>query len=89
MKHRGMGRVFQSSYTDKKTGKLRKSARWHIEFWVNGKPQREKTGSVQQADAVKLLKRRTGEAAIGKLLRAPRHRDHLFHGIVISHSTPS
>jgi hypothetical protein len=38
--------VFQSSYTDKKTGKLRKSARWHVEFWVNGKPQREKTGSV-------------------------------------------
>ena len=59
-----MGRVFQSSYTDKKTGKLRKSARWHTEFWVNGKLQREKTGSVQRADAVKLLKRRSGNREV-------------------------
>jgi hypothetical protein len=27
--------------------------------------------------------------SVGRDLRAPRHRDHLFHGIVISHSTAS
>ena len=68
MNNRGMGRVFRPSYTDKKTGKLKQSSRWHIEFWTNGTPHRKKTGSRQRADAVKLLKQRTGESQIGTLL---------------------
>jgi len=65
MKHRGMGRVFRPTYTDKKTGKLKTSAVWWIEFSHNGKAQRESSKSRNETDAKKLLKRRLGESGTG------------------------
>ncbi len=51
MQHRGMGRVFQPSYIDKKTGNLKTIAVWPIEFSQNGKPHRESSGSRKRSDA--------------------------------------
>ncbi|HJZ70902.1 MAG TPA: tyrosine-type recombinase/integrase [Vicinamibacterales bacterium] len=68
MNVRGMGRIFQPSYKDKTTGALKKSAKWWIEFYINGKPHRESSKSTKESDAKKLLKTRVGEAGIGKLL---------------------
>lgn len=68
MKHRGMGRVFQPTYTDKKTGRLKTSAVWWIEFSQGGKPRRENSKSRKENDAKALLKTRLGEMGIGKLL---------------------
>ena len=65
---RGMGRVFRPSYTDKKTGTLKTSGVWWIEFSHNGREQRESSKSRNEADAKKLLKRRLGESGTGKLL---------------------
>jgi integrase len=63
-----MGRVYQPSYNNKKTGALRKGAVWWIEYWHNGERERESSESRIKSDAVDLLKRRLGEAGIGKLL---------------------
>lgn len=68
VKHRGLGTVFRLKYRDKKTGKLKDSKRWHIQYFVNGTPVRERTGSHNRMDAVNLLKARAGEAATGKRL---------------------
>lgn len=69
---RGMGRVFQPSYTytepETQTKELRTSTVWWIEFPHGGKPQRESSKSRKKADAEKLLKRRLGESGIGSLL---------------------
>src|SRR4051794_38573664 len=68
MGDRGMGRIFQPRYNDKKTGELRTSGVWWIDFSHNGKPHRESSKSRKESVARKLLKARLGEAGIGKLL---------------------
>src|SRR5262249_32079853 len=69
---RGMGRVFQPTYTytDPETGEkeLRQSSVWWIEFSHNGKLHRESSKSRKESGARKLLKTRLGESGIGKLL---------------------
>jgi transposase-like protein len=65
---RGMGRVFRPRYTDKKTGTLKASGVWWIEFSHNGREQRESSKSHNETDAKKLLKKRLGECGTGKLL---------------------
>src|SRR4029077_16182647 len=54
--HRGMGTVFQPTYTDAKTGELKTAATWRIQFFVGGKCYRESAGTTDRKIAVKLLK---------------------------------
>lgn len=65
-KARGLGLVYQPSYVDRATGEQKTAATWWIQYPVRGKRCRESSGSTNRADAVKLLKRRIGEAAEGK-----------------------
>src|SRR5437870_9971297 len=70
--HRGMGRVFQPTYTRKNptTGEreLHKVTTWWIEYSDHGETHRENSKSRKESDARKLLKTRIGEAGIGTLL---------------------
>ncbi len=51
---------------DKRTGQRKSAATWWVQYSVRGKRYRESSGSINRADAVKLLKRRMGEAAEGR-----------------------
>jgi site-specific recombinase XerD len=63
---RGMGRVYQPSWFDKKTGEKKVSPTWWISYSVRGKLKRESSHSTNESDAWKLLKKRHGEIALGK-----------------------
>lgn len=65
---RGLGLVYQPVYLDKRTGERKTAATWWIQYSVRGKRFRESSGSSNRADAVKLLKRRIGEAGQGRVL---------------------
>ena len=67
-KTRGLGLVYQPTYVDKRTGVQKTAAIWWIQYSVRGKRYRESCGSTNRADAVKLLKRRIGEAAHGQIV---------------------
>jgi integrase len=62
-----MGHIFKPKYRDKKTDAVRESRVYWIKYYRNGKPYRESTKSVKEADAKRLLKKREGEVATGKL----------------------
>jgi integrase len=68
MKHqnRGLGFVFQPTYRDKRTGEQKTSAVWWISYSVRGKRHKESSESTNRADAVRLLKKRHGDAQAGK-----------------------
>ena len=66
MKTRGLGFVYQPAYVDKRTGEGRTASTWWLQYSVRGKRYRELSGSTNRADAVKLLKRRIGEAVEGR-----------------------
>jgi integrase len=66
MKTRGLGFVYQPAYVDKRTGEGRTASTWWLQYSVRGKRYRESSGSTNRADAVKLLKRRIGEAVEGR-----------------------
>ena len=63
---RGLGFVYQPVYLDKRTGKRKTAATWWVQYSVRGKRYRESSGSLNRADAVKLLKKRLGAAAEGR-----------------------
>ena len=63
---RGMGRIYQPSWIDKKTGEKRVSPMWWIAYSVRGKLVRQSAQSTKESEAKKLLKKRLGEAALGK-----------------------
>jgi integrase len=63
---RGMGNVYQPTYRDKRTGERRTCATWWIVYSVNGRRITENAHSNNRPDAVRLLKKRTGDAAAGK-----------------------
>jgi integrase len=65
-KTRGLGFLYQPTYVDKRTGERRTAANWWVQYSIRGKRFRESSGSSNQADAVKLLKRRIGAAAQGR-----------------------
>jgi integrase len=65
---RGLGLVYQPVYLDKRTGERKTAATWWVQYSVRGKRFRESSGSSNRADAVKLLKRRIGEAGQGRVL---------------------
>jgi len=68
MKPRGLGRVFQPYYKDRRTGARRQVATWSIEYCYRGRQHREPAGSTNRADAVRLLKRRLGELGAGRFV---------------------
>jgi integrase len=63
---RGLGFVYQPTYVDKRTGKRKTAATWWVQYSVRGKRYRESSGSANRTDAVKLLKRRIGDAGEGR-----------------------
>jgi integrase len=63
---RGMGRIYRPSWIDKKTGEKRVSPTWWISYSVRGRLIRESAHSIKESDALKLLKKRLGEAALGR-----------------------
>jgi hypothetical protein len=54
MKHRGLGLVYQPTYTTK-AGETKTAAIWWIQYSVHGKRVRESANSTKESDAVKLL----------------------------------
>ena len=56
-----LGRIFQRSRKDKRTGKVVKSPRWSIEYRVDGRPVSEPSQSTDWAVANALLRRRLSE----------------------------
>jgi len=67
MKTRGLGRVYQPVYKDKRTGARKTSAVWWVECSFRGKKHRESSESPDKPVAVRLLRRRLGEIARGRL----------------------
>src|SRR6266496_4203377 len=63
---RGMGRIYHPEWIDKKTGEKRVSPMWWIAYSVRGKLVRQSAQSSKESEAKKLLKKRLGEAALGK-----------------------
>jgi integrase len=63
---RGMGNVYQPSYRDRKTGELKNAATWWIVYSIHGRRIAENAHSTNRADAVRLLKKKTGDASAGK-----------------------
>ncbi len=68
MKARGFGGVYHPTYKDKKTGKLKQSSIWWIQYYIRGKRKLENSHSRNRSDALKLLKKRLGEIVEGKLI---------------------
>jgi integrase len=78
---RGLGNVYQPTYVDKRAlakyladglspedalKKARKTcATWWVVFHINGRRIQENAHSTNRADAVRLLKKKTGDAALG------------------------
>jgi integrase len=65
---RGLGFVYQPVYIDKRTGERKTAATWWVQYSVRGKRFRESSSSSNRVDAVKLLKRRIGDAAQGRTI---------------------
>jgi len=68
MKTRGLGRVYQPKYRDRKTREWRASPTWWVAYSHRGRKIRESSGSTKRPDAVRLLKRRLGELGRGRLV---------------------
>jgi integrase len=66
MNTRGMGTVYQPAFRDRKTGEMRTAPTWWLCYYVNGQRIRESAETTNRAAAVRLLKRKTGDAANGK-----------------------
>jgi len=65
---RGLGRIFQSSYKDPKTGKRKRTKIFWIQYNHQGRRYRESSHSTHRPDAVRLLKRRLAEIGQGRLV---------------------
>src|SRR5260370_2840445 len=84
---RGPGFVNHPVYLDKRTGERKTAATWWVQYSVRGKRFRESSGSSNRVDAVKLLKRRIGDASQGRTIgpqpektRVPPLTQRLIHG---------
>jgi integrase len=62
---RGLGNVYQPTYRDRQ-GALKHTSTWWLVYHVNGKRIAENAHTTNRAEAVRLLKKRTGDAALGK-----------------------
>jgi len=69
---RGLGRIYQPKFKDRKTGETRTSPTWWLDFYAYDPAQqrrrkyRESSGTTNKSDAMKLLKQRNGDVAAGK-----------------------
>jgi len=63
---RGLGRVFQPTYSDRKTGERKAIPTWWIQYSVRGERIRESSHSHNRPAAVRLLKLRSNEAQSGR-----------------------
>jgi integrase len=66
MNSRGLGSVYRPKYVDKASSERRTSAVWWIRWHHRGKKYRESSESTNENEAKRLLKKRLGEAAIGR-----------------------
>ena len=73
MAERGMGRVFQPMYKDKR-GNWQRTTTWWIAYYHNGREEREPSGSKKKKDAVRLLRDRLASATNGTLLTGQAQR---------------
>jgi len=74
MTRRGFGGVYRPTYKDKRTGRLKKSSNWWIQYYVQGQRRLENSRSRNRSDALKLLKKRLGEIVDGKILASAIER---------------
>jgi integrase len=65
---RGFGAVYLPTYKDKRTGELRQSSIWWIQYSVHGQRKIENSHSRNRSDALRLLKKRLGEIVDGRLI---------------------
>jgi len=65
---RGLGRIYQPKYRDKKTGEKRTSPTWWIAYSFRGIKYRESSRSPKPQDATRLLKKRLGEIGRGRFI---------------------
>ncbi len=65
---RGLGRVFQRTYKDPKTGEEKTLKTWWIEFHHNGKQIRKASGTTKRTEALKLLRRQLDASTSGNLV---------------------
>lgn len=70
MRTRGLGRVYQPKYRDRKTGGRTLSPTWWIAYSFRGTKHRECSWSSKRQDAVRLLKKRLGEIGRGRFAGA-------------------
>jgi integrase len=66
MNNRGLGSVYRPTYVDKTSGERKASAVWWIRWHHRGKKYQESSESTNENEAKRLLKKRLGEAAIGR-----------------------
>ena len=65
---RGLGRVYQPIYRDRRSGERKSSPTWWIAYSFRGTKHRESSRSTKRQDAVRLLKQRLGEMSRGRFL---------------------
>ena len=68
MRTRGLGRVYQPTYRNRKTDQLTLSPTWWLQYSYRGVKHRESSNSTRRSDAVKLLRRRMEEMSKGQLI---------------------
>lgn len=68
MRTRGLGRIYQPKYRDKKTGEKWTSPTWWIGYSFRGIKYRESSRSPKPQDAIRLLKKRLGEIGRGRFI---------------------
>jgi len=67
-KARGLGRIYQPKYRDRKTLEKRTSPTWWIDYSFRGTKYRESSGSNKRQEAIRLLKKRLGEIGRGRFI---------------------
>jgi integrase len=65
---RGLGRIFQRTFKNRKTGRKKATSTWWIEFHHKGKQVRKPTGSTKRSDAMKMLREHLDASTGGKLV---------------------
>ncbi len=73
MSERGMGRIYQPMYKNKR-GKWQRSAIWWIAYYHNGYELRESSGSKNRGDARRLLRDKLAASTTGTLITGHAQR---------------
>jgi hypothetical protein len=68
---KGQGRVFRPTYRDAKTGELRQSAVWWLDYGLYSQRHREPTDTTSKHAAQRLLRQRLDARECGKLVGRP------------------